>query len=205
MELIANALSKTLSSNGKLSAEPCRRSALLVVVAFRLVALSTISSEGSTPATYPVDANSATSWNADTRTEANFQDLVVRLDVEQIDYPGRAFIVHARHYDATQFSQDTLRSAKHAYENAAYNAHSFSPAADNCLLGDAPGHPYTPHQNNQLPCAWAVLLSGPGRPGFSRTDGCELHIKHPSIAIAAIPNKARQGQSSGSALGHYIS
>ena len=61
MELIANALSKTLSSNGRLSAEPCRRSTVLVV-AFRFVALSTISSEGSTPATYPVGANSAASW-----------------------------------------------------------------------------------------------------------------------------------------------
>jgi hypothetical protein len=62
MELIAKALSNILSSNGKLSAEPRRRSTLVFVFAFRSVACSTISSEGSTPATYPVDANPAKSW-----------------------------------------------------------------------------------------------------------------------------------------------
>jgi hypothetical protein len=63
MELIAMALSNVSSSNGKLSADARRRSTrpLAIAVLFRDVAYMTISLEGSTPATYPAEAELASS------------------------------------------------------------------------------------------------------------------------------------------------
>jgi hypothetical protein len=58
MELIASAFSKLLSSNGKLSTEPRRRSTqpLWIAIEFRAQACSTISRDRSIPATFPFDA-----------------------------------------------------------------------------------------------------------------------------------------------------
>ena len=56
----------------------------------------------------------------------------MRLDVEQVNDPRGALLIRARHDDAPQPAQDTLRTAKRAQQNVADNAHRWliSP----CLL-----------------------------------------------------------------------
>jgi hypothetical protein len=61
--------------------------------------------------------------DAHSGSEANLQDSVVGLDAEQVDDPSGARLIRPRHDDATQPSQDPLRTAEHAHQHAVCKAH----------------------------------------------------------------------------------
>src|SRR6516164_4804569 len=66
------------------------------------------------------------SLNDDTGTETYFQHALARSDVEQLDYPGAALFIRARHDDAAQFSKETSRTAEHAHQNVSHGTHRSS-------------------------------------------------------------------------------
>jgi hypothetical protein len=96
--LIATALSKVSSANGKLAAEPRRKSTRprLIASAFRAAACATDSRDiaGCGPFGQKL--------NAYARTETNFQYVFIRSDIEQFDDPGGALPIRARHDEASR-------------------------------------------------------------------------------------------------------
>jgi hypothetical protein len=125
MELIASVLSKVLSSNDKLSAEPRRRSTrpLLMVVAFRPRACSNISRDGSNTRDISSRCQLRQALDNHSRSETDFQYAVVQSDFKKFGDPCAALLICVRHDDATQPPQDPLRAPTHVHENVSHDAH----------------------------------------------------------------------------------
>ena len=61
--------------------------------------------------------------NNHTGSETHLQHPVVWSDLKEATDPGAAISIHARHDNATQPSQGTLRAAKHAHQNVSHDTH----------------------------------------------------------------------------------
>ena len=125
IELIASALSKQLSSNGKLSTEPCRRSHDLpgeqVHSEPELAQPSPVTDQCPRHAPPP---RAPTGVKSPRPVQSHLQHAIVWSDLKEVADPGAAINIHARHDDATQPTQDPLRPPKHAHQNASHKSGS---------------------------------------------------------------------------------
>jgi hypothetical protein len=100
--LIANALSNVLSSKGMASTEPKRSSIrpLSTAAALRAVACRIISGEQSMPVTFARRQLGGNQLDGNTRSVPNFQNSVIRVNIQQFDHLYGYLSVRPRHDDA---------------------------------------------------------------------------------------------------------
>jgi hypothetical protein len=118
-ELIAIALSKLPTLNGRASAAPSRRSTwpLNIALAFRTLAWSSISLDASMPNTYPPDAACARSSipTPGPKPTSNTLSLVSTSNnptTQQPNNPGGTRPISARHDEAANFTENARRTPK---------------------------------------------------------------------------------------------